>query len=96
MKKNQKIRYSVIIFMNDKEAKEEIRYVTSVEGKFAHWDSGKDAMLFDSVQFARDLAFELCLNGITSAVIEVPPYLGLSNPQSSEKDRFVLCPKSAL
>ena len=83
----------------DKKAKEEyvvgilfptktqttIKYVTSVqtEPKVAKWDDGKEAMTF-SKDYAKDLAFGLCINGYAAIVMIKPDYLTLVNPESNE------------
>ena len=62
-----------------------IKYVTSVqtEPKVAKWDDGKEAMTF-SKDYARDLAFGLCINGYPAIVMIKPDYLDLRNPECKE------------
>ena len=62
-----------------------IKYVTSIqtEPKIAHWDDGKEAMIF-SKDYAKDLAFGLCVNGYIAIVMIKPDYLTLVNPESNE------------
>ena len=64
----------------------EIKYVTSVqtEPKVAKWDDGKEVMTF-SKDYAKDLAFGLCVNGYAAIVMLKPDYLTLVNPESEEK-----------
>ena len=58
-----------------------IKYVTSIqtEPKVAKWDDGKEAMIF-SKNYAKDLAFGLCMNGYAAIVMIKPDYLTLVNP----------------
>ena len=60
-----------------------IKYVTSIqtEPKVAKWDDGKEAMIF-SKNYAKDLAFGLCMNGYAAIVMIKPDYLTLVNPES--------------
>ena len=62
-----------------------IKYVTSIqtEPKVAKWDDGKEAMIF-SKNYAKDLAFGLCMNGYAAIVMIKPDYLTLVNPESNE------------
>ena len=62
-----------------------IKYVTGVqtEPKVAKWDDGKEAMTF-SKDYAKDLAFGLCVNGYAAIVMLKPDYLTLVNPESNE------------
>ena len=67
-----------------------IKYVTSVqtEPKVAKWDDGKEAMTF-SKDYAKDLAFGLCVNGYAAIVMIKPGYLTLVNPKAeSEEEDF--------
>ena len=63
-----------------------IKYVTSIqtEPKVAKWDDGKEAMIF-SKNYAKDLAFGLCMNGYAAIVMIKPDYLTLVNPESEGK-----------
>ena len=63
----------------------EIKYVTSVqtEPKVARWEDGKEAITF-SKDYAKDLAFGLCMNGYVAIVMIKPDYLTLVNPESNE------------
>ena len=65
----------------------EIKYVTSVssEPKVAKWDDGKEAMTF-SKDYAKDLAFGLCVNGYAAIVMIKSDYLTLVNPESEDSD----------
>ena len=62
-----------------------IKYVTGVqtEPKVAKWDDGKEAMIF-SKNYAKDLAFGLCMNGYAAIVMIKPDYLTLVNPESKD------------
>ena len=62
-----------------------IKYVTSIqtEPKVAKWDDGKEAMIF-SKNYAKDLAFGLCMNGYAAIVMIKPNYLTLVNPESKD------------
>ena len=62
-----------------------IKYVTSIqtEPKVAKWDDGKEAMIF-SKNYAKDLAFGLCMNGYAAIVMIKPDYLTLVNPESKD------------
>ena len=67
-----------------------IKYVTGVqtEPKVAKWDDGKEAMVF-SKDYAKDLAFGLCINGYPAIVMIKPDYLTLVNPKAeSEEEDF--------
>lgn len=67
------------------EDRTEIKYVTNVEmqPKTAHWEAGKDAMTF-SKDYAKDLAFGLCVNGYVAIPMLKADYLELKNPKESE------------
>ena len=62
-----------------------IKYVTSIqtEPKVAKWNDGEEAMTF-SKDYAKDLAFGLCVNGYAAIVMIKPDYLTLVNPESNE------------
>ena len=62
-----------------------IKYATSVqtEPKVAKWNDDKEAMTF-SKDYAKDLAFGLCINGYAAIVMIKPDYLTLVNPESNE------------
>ena len=62
-----------------------IKYVTSVqiEPKVAKWDDGEPAMIF-SKDYAKDLAFGLCVNGYAAIPMLKADYLDLINPESGE------------
>ena len=62
-----------------------IKYVTSVqtEPKVAHWTDDALAKTF-SKDYAKDLAFGLCVNGYAAIVMIKPDYLTLVNPESNE------------
>lgn len=64
-----------------------IKYVTSVqiEPKVAKWDDGEPAMTF-SKDYAKDLAFGLCMNGYPAIVMIKQDYLTLMNPESEDSD----------
>lgn len=62
-----------------------IKYVTSVqiEPKVAKWDDGEPAMTF-SKDYAKDIAFGLCVNGYAAVVMIKADYLNLKNPERKE------------
>lgn len=80
MARKAKEEYVIGILSSYKD-RTEIKYVTSVqtEPKVAKWDDGKEAMVF-SKDYARDLAFGLCVNGYAAIVMIKPDYLTLVNP----------------
>ena len=65
----------------------EIKYVTEIDmqTKFAKWEVGKEAMIF-SKDWAKDLAWALCLNGNPAIPMIKPNYLDLRNPEKKEDD----------
>ena len=77
----------VVGILSSYEDRTEIKYVTSIqtEPKVAHWEDGKEAMTF-SKDYAKDLAFGLCVNGYTAIVMIKPDYLTLVNPESEDND----------
>ena len=81
----RKAEQYVIGILSSYEDRTEIKYVTSVqtEPKVAKWDDGKEAMTF-SKDYAKDLAFGLCMNGYASIVMIKPDYLDLRNPECKE------------
>ena len=78
----RKAEQYVIGILSSYEDRTEIKYVTSVqtEPKVAKWDDGKEAMTF-SKDYAKDLAFGLCMNGYPAIVMIKPDYLTLVNPE---------------
>ena len=64
------------------ETETKIKYVTSVQTqpKIAKWENGKEAMTF-SKEYAKDLAFGLCVNGFAAIVMIKTDYLELKNPE---------------
>ena len=66
-----------------------IKYVTSIqtEPKVAKWDDGKEAMIF-SKNYAKDLAFGLCMNGYPAIVMIKPDYLTLVNPEGKKENHI--------
>ena len=83
----RKAEQYVIGILSSYEDRTEIKYVTSVqtEPKVAKWDDGKEAMEF-SKDYAKDLAFGLCVNGYAAIVMIKPDYLTLVNPESEDED----------
>ena len=77
----------VVGILSSYEDRTEIKYVTSIqtEPKVAHWEDGKEAMTFPK-DYAKDLAFGLCVNGYTAIVMIKPDYLTLVNPESEDSD----------
>lgn len=59
-----------------------IKYVTSVEEKYAKWEDGKPAMTF-AKDYAKDLAWGLCVNGHAAIPMLKADYLNLTNPDGS-------------
>ena len=85
----RKAEQYVIGILLSYEDRTEIKYVTSVqtEPKVAKWDDGKEAMTF-SKDYAKDLAFGLCMNGYAAVVMIKPDYLDLRNPESKEENHI--------
>ena len=77
----------VVGILSSYEDRTEIKYVTSVqtEPKVAKWEDGKDAMIF-SKDYAKDLAFGLCVNGYAAIVMIKPDYLTLVNLESEDSN----------
>ena len=77
----------VVGILSSYEDRTEIKYVTSIqtEPKVAHWEDGKEAMTF-SKDYAKDLAFGLCVNGYAAIVMIEQNYLSLVNPESEESN----------
>ena len=77
----------VVGILSSYEDRTEIKYVTSIqtEPKVAHWGDGKEAMAF-SKDYAKDLAFGLCVNGYTAIVMIKSDYLTLANPESEDSN----------
>lgn len=67
------------------EDKTEIKYVTeiNIETKVAHWEDGKEAKIF-SKDWAKDLAWALCVNGYIAIPMIKADYLTLQNPNAKE------------
>ena len=82
----RKTEQYVIGILSPHKDRTEIKYVTSVqtEPKVSHWEDGKEAMAF-SKDYAKDLAFGLCVNGYTAIVMIKPNYLTLVNPESEDE-----------
>ena len=83
----RKVEQYVIGILSSYKDRTEIKYVTSVqtEPKVAKWEDGKEAMAF-SKDYAKDLAFGLCVNGYAAIVMIKPDYLTLVNPESENSD----------
>lgn len=62
-----------------------IKYVTGVQTqpKVAKWEDGKQAMKF-SKDYAKDLAFGLCVNGYAAIPMLYTGHLKLINPEGKE------------
>lgn len=75
-----------ILFSTETETK--IKYVTSVQThpKIAKWENGKEAMTF-SKEYAKDLAFGLCVNGHVAVPILKADYLELKNPEGESEEQ---------
>ena len=69
------------------EDRTEIKYVTEIdmETKYAKWEAGKEAKIF-SKDWAKDLAWALCLNGNAAIPMLKADYLTLQNPKKKEDD----------
>lgn len=65
------------------EDRTEVKYVTTVNSrtKYAEWKSGEVAMEF-SKEYAKDLAFGLCVNGYVAIPMLKAEYLNLKNPKT--------------
>ena len=85
----RKAEQYVIGILSPTQTETTIKYVTSVqtEPKVAKWEDGKDAMIF-SKDYAKDLAFGLCMNGYAAVVMIKPDYLDLRNPESKEENHI--------
>lgn len=73
------------------EDRTEIKYVTEIdmETKYAKWEDGKEAKIF-SKDWAKDLAWALCLNGHTAIPMIKADYLDLVNPEKErEEEKFL-------
>ena len=81
----KKENYVVGILFPD-ETKTTIKWVTSAQitPKVANWDDGEPAMTF-SKQYAKDLAFGLCMNGTPAVAVIKEDYVNLKNPESKEE-----------
>ena len=86
---SRKAEQYVIGILSPTQTETTIKYVTSVqtEPKVAKWEDGKDAMIF-SKDYAKDLAFGLCMNGYAAVVMIKPDYLDLRNPESKEENHI--------
>lgn len=69
------------------EDRTEIKYVTEIDmqTKVAHWEDGKEAKIF-SKDWAKDLAWALCLNGNAAIPMLKADYLDLVNPKVKEEE----------
>ena len=85
----RKAEQYVIGILSPTQTETTIKYVTSVqtEPKVAKWEDGKDAMIF-SKDYAKDLAFGLCMNRYAAVVMIKPDYLDLRNPESKEENHI--------
>ena len=79
--------YVVGILFNH-EDKTEIKFVTDVNSanKNAYWKSGEEAMVF-SKEYAKDLAFGLCVNGYVAIPMLKADYLDLGNPNIEREEK---------
>ena len=77
-------QYSVGILFPTK-TETTIKYVTGVQTqpKVAKWEDGKQAMKF-SKDYAKDLAFGLCVNGYAAVIMLNTDYLDLRNPEKNK------------
>ena len=69
----------------------EIKFVTEVNvaNKSAYWNSGKEAMVF-SKEYAKDLAFGLCVNGYVAIPMFKANYLNLGNSETEKSEEKFL------
>lgn len=69
------------------EDRTEVKYVTEIDmqTKYAKWEVGKEAKIF-SKDWAKDLAWALCLNGNPAIPMLKPDYLDLVNSEKKEDD----------
>lgn len=66
----------------------EMKFITSLDNnkKISYWEENLSPMLFDSKQFADDIAYGLLLNGYPVMVIEMPECLeGVKNTKGLVK-----------
>ena len=89
MPQKRKPEQYVIGILFSTETETTIKYVTSVQTqpKVAKWDDGEPAMAL-SKEYAKDLAFGLCVNGYIAIPMLKADYLDLRNP-GSESDTNV-------
>ena len=82
----RKAEQYVIGILSSYKDRTEVKYVTSVqtEPKVAKWDDGKEAITF-SKDYAKDLAFGLCINGYAAIVMIKTDYLTLVNSESEDE-----------
>lgn len=69
------------------EDRTEIKYVTKVDNanKMSYWEDGKEAKIF-SKDWAKDLAWALCLNGNAAIPMIKADYLDLVNSKAKEEE----------
>ena len=86
MARKAKEEYIIGVLLSYKD-RTEIKYVTSVQTKpkVANWEDGKEAITF-SKDYAKDLAFGLCVNGYAAIVMIKPDYLTLVNPEREDSN----------
>lgn len=65
-----------------------IRFVTSIkwQPKTFKWESGKEAMYFDSKEHVDDIAFGIQMNFYPAVVMEVPDGFILKNPEEENAE----------
>ena len=71
------------------EDRTEIKYVTEIDTqtKYAKWEDGKEAIIL-SKDYAKDVAWALCINGYPAIVMLKPDYLTLQNPKANEENHI--------
>lgn len=81
----RKVEQYVIGILFPTKTETTIKFVTSVQTnhKVARWDDGEPAMTF-SKDYAKDLAFGLCVNGYAAIVMIKADYLDLRNAEGEE------------
>lgn len=77
----------VVGILETYENRTEIKYVTDAKThtKVALWEEGKVAMEF-SKEWAKDLAFGLCVNGYAAIPMLKADYLELKNPLVTKQE----------
>lgn len=69
LRKPTKVKYAVMVVSYDNK----YCFVTDLDRKTKQWNSerGKEALYFDDINVARDLAYAIMINGCNAWVVEV-------------------------